>query len=164
MEEWKDIVGYEGLYQVSNTGRVKSLKKCELLMKHQISNCGYCRVSLRKPKSSIKYSIHRLVAEAFLPNPNNLPQVNHIDGNKLNNLVDNLEWNTRSENQKHAYRNRLQISLKGEKHNMNKLTQLQVNEIREKYATKKYSQAELSCEYNVSKSHISDIINYRYWK
>ena len=92
-EIWKDIKNYEGLYQVSNFGRVKSLKfgkeKILKLLKH---NCGYLYIGLHKDNNVKNYYIHRLVAEAFIPNPDNLPQVNHKDENKLNNVVSNLEW------------------------------------------------------------------------
>ena len=91
MEEiWKDIEGYEGLYQVSNTGRVRSLKR-NIILKNRIAR-GYERVVLRTNNIPKEYSVHRLVATAFIPNPDNLPQVNHIDEDKTNNCVNNLEW------------------------------------------------------------------------
>ena len=93
MEEiWKDIEGSEELYQVSNMGRVKSLRK-NIILKNQRAR-GYERVILCIKNSPKNYSVHRLVATAFVPNPDNLPQVNHKDENKLNNCVDNLEWCT----------------------------------------------------------------------
>ena len=100
MEEvWKDIEGYEGLYQVSNLGRIKSLPKQdgfrflnEKIKKSFRQKNGYLRASLYKEGIGKTELIHRLVAKAFLPNPNSLPQVNHKDENKLNNRVDNLEW------------------------------------------------------------------------
>lgn len=95
-EIWKDIKGYEGKYQVSNYGRVKSLNYRntgkEQLMKPTLQTNGYLYFSLCKPNK--KFLIHRLVAEAFIPNPNNLPCVNHKDEDKTNNHVDNLEWCT----------------------------------------------------------------------
>lgn len=98
MEEiWKDIEGYEGLYQVSNMGRVRSLRK-NIILKKSITNRGYERVVLfigNKPKG---FTVHRLVAMAFIPNPDNLPQVNHKDENKTNNCAGNLEWCTQEYN------------------------------------------------------------------
>ena len=98
MEEWRDIKGYEGLYQVSNKGRVKSLgnnkTKKEKILSLKPSNNGYIRVYLCKNGKQKPFSVHRLVAQAFLLNPNNLPVVNHKDENKLNNNVENLEWCT----------------------------------------------------------------------
>ena len=112
MEEWKNIKGYEGLYQVSNFGRVKSLNYHrtgkEVLMKPgrfvMKSGNAYYGVKLYKDSKMNVKLVHRLVAEAFIPNPENKPEVNHIDGNPSNNRVDNLEWVTRSENIKHSYR------------------------------------------------------------
>lgn len=113
-EIWKDIKGYEGQYQVSNLGRVKSLDRyvpCNrgvTLLKSQImkpmERKGYLRVSLSKDNKDTAFSIHRLVADAFVDNPDNKPQVNHIDGNKQNNIASNLEWCTNGENQLHAYK------------------------------------------------------------
>lgn len=100
-EEWRPVVGYEGFYEVSNTGKVDSInfhrEGYRARLKTQIIK-GYVRVSLLK-KSKVKhFFLHRLVAEAFIPNPNNLPFINHKDENKLNNRVDNLEWCTASYN------------------------------------------------------------------
>ena len=95
-EIWKDIKDYEGLYQVSNWGRVKSLgnggtHKTSRILKSADAR-GYLQVELSKNGKTKKFSIHRLVAEAFLPNPLNLPQINHKDENPSNNNVSNLEW------------------------------------------------------------------------
>ena len=99
---WKDIEGYEGLYQVSNMGRVRSLTRNNIILKKTITNRGYERVPLYKNKKSKLFRVHRLVANAFIPNPDNLPQVNHKDENKLNNCVDNLEWCTQEYNQNYG--------------------------------------------------------------
>lgn len=107
MEEiWKDIEGYNGKYQVSNLGRVKSLKGSEKILKPRVSNTGYKYVNLCIQGKSKTLKIHRLVAQAFLPNPEGLPQVNHKDEDKLNNNVDNLEWCTREYNCNYGTRNK----------------------------------------------------------
>lgn len=100
-EIWRDIKGYEGLYQISSKGRVKSFRKPkkfgepdEYILKNYLSNNGYLQVFLYGKNARKSFSVHRLVAEAFIPNPNNFPQVNHKDENPTNNSVDNLEWCT----------------------------------------------------------------------
>lgn len=93
MEEWRDIEGYEGIYQVSNEGRVRNISKNPYkMMKPHCNQRGYCQVTLSKNNKYIMAAIHRLVAKAFIPNPSNLPQVNHKDEKKDNNIVENLEW------------------------------------------------------------------------
>lgn len=115
-EIWIDVVGYEGKFQVSNLGRVKSLHRFytsgnggiheqpEIIMKGTCDNKGYLRVQLGQKT----FKIHRLVAIHFIPNPNNYPQVNHKNCDKKDNRVENLEWCTNSMNQKHAWDNGLQ--------------------------------------------------------
>lgn len=104
-EIWKDIKGYEGLYQVSNLGRVKSLRSKKLLKLSERN--GYLRTALTVGYNSKHFSVHRLVAECFVPNTYNLPQVNHKDGVKTNNNMLNLEWCTNQENSRHAWKNNL---------------------------------------------------------
>lgn len=101
MEEWKQVIGYEGLYEVSNTGKVKNAQTGREIAIGYVN--GYKRVNLWKNNKYKTKRIHRLVAEAFIPNPENKRTVNHKDGDKLNNNVNNLEWATHSENNKHAY-------------------------------------------------------------
>lgn len=120
-EEWKDIEGYEGYYQISNHGRVKSLvgwngnqyiKREKMLnpYKHKASKNYYRSVvKLKKNMKSKDMKVHRLVAEAFIPNPENKSEVNHIDGNPLNNHVTNLEWVTHQENIAHSVENELRV-------------------------------------------------------
>ena len=116
MEEiWKDIKGYEGLYQVSNLGRVKSfnymntgkekIKTPTLQKKYTMKQGGYLQTTLYKNNKSKTVLVHRLVAEAFIPNPDNLPQVNHKDYNKTNNCVENLEWCSAKYNSNHKRNN-----------------------------------------------------------
>ena len=109
IEVWKDIPDYEELYQISNYGNIKNKKRNNYL-KGGIKR-GYREVILFKNNKNNYKLVHRLVAENFIPNPDNLPQVNHKDGNKLNNNLDNLEWCSRSENMKHAYKLGLQKPL-----------------------------------------------------
>jgi len=115
IEQWKDIVGYEGLYQVSNTGLVRSLGNGKSYNKShrmprvlkQNLNLKYCYIMLCKDSKYKCIRVHRLVALAFIPNPENKSEVNHIDGNKRNNNVENLEWSTSKENHAHAKQNGL---------------------------------------------------------
>ena len=106
MEIWHDIEGYEGLYQISNKGHVKSLYKgSERILRPVIDRYGYYRIMLYNDSVRKIFSIHRLVAQAFIPNLYNKPQVNHLDENKKNNSVDNLEWATAKENSNYGSRN-----------------------------------------------------------
>lgn len=111
MEQWKPIPGYEGYYQVSNEGRVKTLSRYNLknqLLPERILKApldrGYPRVLFYKNKKRKHFSVHRLVAQAFIPNPEKKPQVNHINEDKTDNRVENLEWATSKENNNHGTR------------------------------------------------------------
>lgn len=170
MEIWKDIEGYEGFYQVSNTGKVKSISRLkhtpnkttylckEKLMKlHKDKTYGYIQLELCKNNTGTTVKVHRLVAIAFVPNPLNLPQVNHLDGDKTNNNDWNLGWTDNSGNQIHAFKLGLNKQKKGENHIRSKLTNLQATDIRLKYKNN-ISIKILAEEFNVNKITIRRII------
>lgn len=169
-EIWKDIPGYDG-YQASNFGNIKVfVKGKERILKSNLQSKGYRMVSVR-PKANL---VHRLVAFSFIPNPENKRYINHIDGNKQNNMVSNLEWCTNSENMKHAYMMGLINSSEsgngrgkdkckrksgsgrkigsGRKSNMNNVDVLDIR-------SSKLKAPELAKIYNVSRPHICNIIS-----
>lgn len=131
-EQWRNVTGdaviFKDDYQVSNLGKVRSFKcgKVTLLKSHDFG--GYLCVELKNGDTEKNFKIHRLVAQAFVPNPDNKPFVNHIDGNKQNNCAENLEWVTHAENCQHAYDTGLRIS--GYKRDDAALTDEQVRELR----------------------------------
>ena len=108
MEEWRPIQGTKGFIEISNKGRVRSLLRGEPhILKTQTDNKGYHRIRVTIERDKRSYKVHREVAKAFIANPLNLPQVNHRDGNKNNNNINNLEWVTNQENARHAIENGL---------------------------------------------------------
>ncbi len=168
IEEWKDVIGYEGLYQVSNYGRVKSLGryvnsghpgskprfKPEKILTTKYHPEGYIQNEFYKDGKKILRKVHRLVAIAFLGNHEDMV-VNHIDGNKSNHRLDNLEWCTTSENHLHAYSTGLKVSKKGEKHHRSKLTDEQALNI--KQLKGKLSQRKIAIMYGVSQTVVTRI-------
>jgi hypothetical protein len=108
-EEWRDIEQFKGEYQISNFGRIRNYRTKKVL-KNYINPEGYICNSLRHSKEERTHTVrvHRLIAEAFIPNPNNYPIINHIDGNKQNNNIENLEWCTAQHNIQHSFDNGLQ--------------------------------------------------------
>ena len=166
MEEiWKDIAGFEGLYQVSNLGNVKRLISErvfeERLIGRSIDRYGYVKRVLSKGGKSHCFTEHRLVAMSFIENPNNKATVNHKNGIKTDNTVENLEWLTSGENTRHAIETGLKDN-KGIKHNKCKLTEEQVLEIRKIGYSK--TRTSLSKKYGVSTSSILRIIKRENWK
>lgn len=163
MEIFKIIDGYDGDYLISNKGNVKSLKnKKEMILTNCINTRGYLYVKLSKQNHKKLFIIHRLVAEYFIPNPHNKPYVNHIDGNKQNNDVSNLEWVTCSENIKHAYdtglnyvsyENRMK-TIKRNKEYSSKMVD-QIDKITMEVVKTWVSMAEASRELNIHASDIS---------
>ena len=168
-EIWKPIRNFETYYLVSNLGRIKGLKrllfngkgfyyKNEKILKSFNDGNGYKILGLNKNGLRTNFKIHRLVAQAFIPNPENKPQVNHINGDKLDNRVENLEWVTASENALHSYK----LGLQTTKHIGSKLTNKDVIGIRRLSIVR--SRKELSIAYNVSYRTICNIVNRDTWK
>jgi len=170
MEEvWKDIAGFEGCYQVSNLGNVKSLYRLvgcafgakkstpEKILKGVSSKHGYLFVNVGKNKT-----IHRLVALAFIPNPDNKPCINHINGIKSDNRLDNLEWCTYSENTTHSYINSLQLPVCGSSNGNAILNETIVKEIIG-LISDNYTNKDISKKMGIASPLISNIRNNRNW-
>lgn len=171
-EIWKSITGYEGKYEVSNLGRVKSLSRIikqkngrqrrskeRILVPARMGN--YHGVVLCNDNGMKKHYIHRLVCTAFMGEPTGDRNVtNHKDGDKFNNNASNLEWVTYSENLNHAYRNGLQ-SCYGENSHYSKFSDEVVKKVREQYATGKFLQVELAEMHGISKMQIHRIVKYK---
>ncbi|MBQ3727123.1 MAG: NUMOD4 motif-containing HNH endonuclease [Selenomonadaceae bacterium] len=160
-EQWRDVVGYEGLYKVSNYGRVKSFQKNKPTILVGYRKREYYKARLSDNKL---VSVHKLVAQSFIPNPEDKPTVNHIDGNKLNNCVSNLEWATYSENNRHAYDTGLQK--RGCERSTSKLTANQVRYIRENCIPRdfKFGMHALARRFGVSYSTINSVYHGRSYK
>jgi hypothetical protein len=169
VEIWRPVKGYEGLYVVSDRGRVKSLprtdkrghKRNERILKQNISAWGYKFVVFGDNKSRV---VHRLVATAFIQNNENKPEVNHINGVKTDNRLENLEWVTHSENMKHACETGLKFIPRGEKVYNARLTYKDAAKIRNMYKTGEWTYQRLSSLFNVSLSVIQNVINNKTYR
>jgi hypothetical protein len=150
-------------YIVYEDGRIWSIRK-NTFLKPQDNGTGYLKVSLRIGNKSVNRYIHRLVAEAFIPNPNNYPEVNHIDADKTNNDVNNLEWCTSAQNKQHASYSGLMPT--GEHNGSHKLTEYEVKTIRKLYRPNSpdYNTWTLAKMFGVSQTAIRFIINGTNWK
>jgi len=146
---------FDGKYEVAEDGKIFSNVGKRKELKGKISKYGYRMIVLNVNGKKLYPLLHRLIAEAFIPNPNNLPEVNHKDGNKLNNIVDNLEWVTTKQNLIHARDKGL---LPTTKINMDI-----ANRIRELYKTEKYSHSELGELFGLKHSQIGYIIQNKRW-
>jgi hypothetical protein len=175
MEIWKDIEGYEGLYQVSNYGNINSLdryvnhrgglkRQKGMPKKKQPHKEGYWSIFLSKNGIAKSYLIHRLVAIAFIPNPENKLQVNHKDLNRANTHVDNLEWCTNQENAIHGRENNKDRQcISGENHYKSILTSVDVVKILELKSIG-IRQKELAAIFGVSRTTIYDVVNAKSWR
>lgn len=173
-EEWKDVDGWAGLYQVSNTGRVRSLDRNTGTqtfrgreLKQYIDKDGYAHVTFFLNGRMKHYSVHRLVASAFVPNPNNFPQTNHKDENPINNSSDNLEWCDVKYNINYGnHKRNVGIALSGERNYGHKLCEKDIAMIRSSYIPghKEYGQCALARRFGVSQSTIRRAIIGRTWK
>lgn len=163
MEEiWKDVVGYEGLYKVSNLGNV--INKHGYIRKSYLHKLGYVHITLCKNCYHLTYKIHRIVASAFIPNPNSLPCINHKNGIKTENYVENLEWITYADNSKHALENGLLGGfMKGGKNILRILTEDNVRTIKE-LLNNGLSQYRIANLFNVNRGTIKAIKEKRTWK
>jgi len=172
MEIWKEINGYEGLYEVSNLGRIKRLSGAliyktnnkrteECIMKKIKCSDGYVRINLRNKDERKTLLVSRIVAINFIDNPFMKKEVNHIDGDKTNNTVENLEWTTRKENAEHAAINGLMS--KGEKHGVSKLKEFEVKDIRKLYKNGGISQTKIAKKYSVTQHTVWCIIKNITW-
>jgi hypothetical protein len=172
VEIWVPIKGYEDCYEISSRGRIRSYDRVVArtrngprTYKGQIRNSsrhshGYRSVGLWKNGKGKQFLIHRLVAQHFIPNPDTLPDINHIDGVKTNNAWSNLQWCTKSQNTRHGYDNNLIPS--GEKHSSSKLKEVEVCEMRRRYKQGE-TLTKLSHEFDIAMSHVHNIVNYKIW-
>lgn len=149
---WKPLKNYEGLYEISNTGKIKSLYKNRIL-KDSLTKYGYYQVQLFKNKQYKQYLVHRLVAENFIENPENKPQINHINALKTDNRVTNLEWVTSAENMNHAKKLGLLKGNEKSKYNACKKVKDTITGI--VYPSLKQASLDLNIKYSILRSMLS---------
>lgn len=172
-EEWRDIKGYEGLYQISNFGNCRSLGRANIYKDNRVHVLNgknlksyirgkYSCVMLYKNKLGKNFYLHVLVIENFIGNKPFGKQVNHIDGNKNNNRIDNLEYITPSENMFHS--SKLGLAVTGERHYCHKLTESKVIEIRKRYKEGNVTVRALAREYGVTQRTMQQVIEKSTWR
>lgn len=164
MEIWKDVKGYEGLYQVSNLGRVKRITISELVMKQTLhKKTGYLQVGFRKDKKRKTMSVHRVVAQAFCEQEEGKNVVNHLNGVKTDNRASNLDWTTKKENEEHAVRLGLRNDLIGENNISCILTREEVIEIYELAHSGTISQFKIADKFKIHQANVSSIKLGKTW-
>ena len=173
IEEWREIEGFDGFYQISNTGKVRSQgdnrgNKSGKWRLRSLSKThdGYLKVRLIHKKKDKTCRVHVLVARAFIPNPDNFDTVNHKDGDKTNNHVDNLEWTNRSQQMIHAYQNGLKKAVRGSENSQAKLTDDDVRYIRTHYKrqSREFGTVALGKKFGVTNVVIGKIIRGETYK
>jgi hypothetical protein len=175
-EEWRDVPGFEGFYMVSNFGNVKSLDRMVVgpwrkglqrakgrPMKLQKRKAGHLDVLIKKNGLQKRVWVHRLVATCFIPNPENLPIVNHIDSNPANNHVLNLEWCTQKHNVRHCHASGRANTARGERSGASRLTERDILDIRAAYANG-VTGVSLAKKYGIHGNYIYDITSRKKWK
>ena len=165
-ELWKDINedDYKTDYQISTFGRIKSCKNGHSrILKPFIDKDGYLGIALSKNAKVKKFKVHRLVAKAFIPNPENKETVNHIDGCKMNNSISNLEWNSQSENNYHAIKTGLR---KPQKNPKRKLTDMEVDWCRKVHIPfhKEFGSTALANKFEISQPCMNAILHHKTYK
>lgn len=171
-EEWKFVKDSGMRYQVSSNGRVRSLHKQDngtydvFILKSRTNVYGYKMIDLYINKKKKTFLVHRLVAMSFFGNSKDKLQieVNHIDGNKTNNSVSNLEWVSKKENIRHAFDNKLNIAANHEAHYKSKIDISTVDEIKRLYKTGSYTQSKLGKMFGLSQNSIWHIVNNKTWQ
>lgn len=162
---WEAVKGFEAYYQVSPLGFVYSIRNKRLISPYIRPSDGYIQIEFNVNGVASKHLVHRLVAEAYIPNPDNLPCVNHKDGNKWNNQVSNLEWCTYSENMEHASKNNL-LKTKGVNNPASKLTEETVRYIKSVYrkGDREFGSSALGKRFGVDHKVIWSIVNGKTWR
>lgn len=164
METFKTVIGWCN-YEVSNIGTVRNKLRPNVVRKPIINNWGYVQLNLCKNSKYKCKLVHRLVGEAFIPNPENKPEINHKNGVKTDNRVENLEWVTVSENRQHAYDTGLEVTPRGKYSPSSKLLEEQVIEIKRLINSGMYKQKEIGNMFGIDQSHVSRLKtgSRKYW-
>jgi len=174
-ETWKEIPGFEGYYEANNLGIIRSIdrvvpngrygtvKAKSKILKPALSQDGYLRCALSKERKLKSFPVHRLVCMAFYGLVPNGMEINHKDGNKINNCIDNLEYITHKQNIQHAFDNKLMLPKRGELNGMSKVTEADVIEIRKIASSggRYYGRKALSKRFGITEGHVKDIVTRR---